>query len=56
VQQAQPGSTVLMHMQWNGFNPSALSEMQAGLAARGLELCQAYPGTSPVDLPQNLPC
>lgn len=56
VLQAQPGSTVLMHLQWNGFSRSAISQMQAGLAARGLELCRAYPGTSPVELPPSLPC
>jgi peptidoglycan/xylan/chitin deacetylase (PgdA/CDA1 family) len=56
VQNAQPGGTVLMHLQWNGFSPSAIRAMQEGLAARGLELCRAYPGTSPVDLPASLPC
>jgi peptidoglycan/xylan/chitin deacetylase (PgdA/CDA1 family) len=56
VEQAQPGSTALMHLQWNGFSPSAIRQMQDGLAARGLELCRAYPGTSPVELPPTLPC
>jgi LysM repeat protein len=56
VERAQPGSTVLMHLQWNGFSPSAIRRMRDGLAARGLELCRAYPGTSPVDLPPSLPC
>jgi peptidoglycan hydrolase-like protein with peptidoglycan-binding domain len=50
------GSTVLMHMQWNGFTPSALASMKSGLAARGLSVCRAYPGTSPVKLPSSLPC
>ncbi|MFC0682462.1 LysM peptidoglycan-binding domain-containing protein [Lysobacter korlensis] len=56
VGQAQPGGTVLMHLQWNGFSPSAIGQMREGLAARGLELCRAYPGTSPVHLPSSLPC
>lgn len=56
VEKAQPGGTVLMHLQWNGFSPSAIGRMRDGLAARGLELCRAHPGTSPVDLPSELPC
>jgi peptidoglycan-N-acetylglucosamine deacetylase len=56
VEKAQPGSTVLMHLQWNGFSPSAIGSMRDGLAARGLELCRAHPGTSPVELPPSLPC
>lgn len=39
VTYAQPGDTILMHMQWHGFNPAAVSQMKQGLAARGLELC-----------------
>jgi len=56
VQSAQPGGTVLMHMQWNGFSPSAIGRMREGLANRGLQLCRAYDGTSPVELPPSLPC
>jgi peptidoglycan-N-acetylglucosamine deacetylase len=56
VDGARPGSTVLMHLQWNGFSPSALGQMRDGLAARGMELCRPYSGTSPVELPQPLPC
>jgi peptidoglycan/xylan/chitin deacetylase (PgdA/CDA1 family) len=56
VENAQPGGTVLMHLQWNGFSASAIRQMEEGLAARGLELCRAYPGTSPVELPSSLPC
>ena len=56
VEKAQPGGTVLMHLQWNGFSPSAIRGMRDGLAERGLELCGAYPGTTPVDLPPSLPC
>ena len=39
VTYAQPGDTVLMHMQWHGFNPTAVAAMKQGLAARGIELC-----------------
>lgn len=53
---AYAGSTVLMHMQWNGFTPSALSAMKTGLAKRGLSVCRPYPGTTPVNLPASLPC
>lgn len=48
VNNAQPGNSVLMHMQWNGFNASALSQMKAGLNARGIGVCRNYPGTTPV--------
>lgn len=64
VQYAHPGSTVLMHLQWEGFNVTAIDELRSGLAARGLQLCRAYPGTdnvgsiatSPEMLPESLPC
>lgn len=48
VHSAAPGSTVLMHMQWHGFSIKALTQMQAGLAKRGLTACRNYPGTTPV--------
>ena len=58
------GSTVLMHMQWNGFSPTAVASMKSGLAGRGLKVCRAYRGTdnvgpvlvSPTRLPSRLPC
>lgn len=58
------GSTVLMHMQWNGFSPTAVASMKSGLAQRGLKTCRAYRGTdnagpilvSPSRLPSRLPC
>jgi hypothetical protein len=51
-------------MQWNGFNPDAISKMKSKLADRGLKVCRAYRGkdnkgsviTSPVKLPSKLPC
>lgn len=53
----KPGDTVLGHMSWNAFNPSALSQIKAGLSKRGIGLCQAYVGkTAPTKLPNNLPC
>lgn len=56
VNGAYKGSTVLMHMQWRGFNSTALSQMKSGLAKRGLNVCRPYPGTTPVKLPASLPC
>lgn len=44
--EAQPGDTVLMHLQWNGFSTEAIARMKAGLAARGVALCR---NTGPVD-------
>jgi len=40
VNNSHAGDTVLMHMGWNGFNASALSQMKAGLANRGLAICR----------------
>ncbi len=64
ITHAYPGSTVLMHLNWAGFDPSALREIRDGLSLRGIDLCRAYPGTddvntilaSPVMLPSALPC
>lgn len=41
------GATVLMHMRWNGFSPTAVRLIKAGLADRGLKVCRNYPGTTP---------
>ena len=46
--------TVLMHMQWNGFNRSALSSIQAGLRALGLEVCHNQ--GQPTDVRPVLTC
>ncbi|KGN31729.1 hypothetical protein N802_03100 [Knoellia sinensis KCTC 19936] len=40
VNNSRAGSTVLMHMQWRGFNSTALSQMKSGLANRGLSVCR----------------
>lgn len=37
---AKAGQTVLMHMQWNAFNESAIKAMKSGLSARGLAVCR----------------
>lgn len=34
------GQTVLMHMGWNAFNTTALSQMKSGLATKGLGVCR----------------
>lgn len=33
------GNTVLMHMQWNGFNEETVSNIRKGLAKRNIGLC-----------------
>ncbi|MHA7156999.1 SH3 domain-containing protein [Glutamicibacter endophyticus] len=61
---AQPGDTVLMHMQWYGFSADALRQIKANLSSRGVNLCRAYRGsdgagavvTTPELLPSTLPC
>lgn len=47
IRSAKARDTVLMHMQWRGFSVAALSRMQDGLAARGLQICRNHPGTTP---------
>jgi peptidoglycan/xylan/chitin deacetylase (PgdA/CDA1 family) len=49
-------STVLMHMQWNGFTPTGLSNLKSGLQATNKYVCRPYAGTTPVKLPAKLPC
>ncbi|MFJ2618906.1 SH3 domain-containing protein [Glutamicibacter sp. NPDC087344] len=61
---ARAGDTVLMHMQWQGFAPDSLRQIQSNLAARGLGICRAYRGTNEIGavattprmLPDSLPC
>lgn len=48
VANARGGNSVLMHMQWNGFNASAIRSMKSGLSAKGIGLCRNYVGTVPV--------
>lgn len=47
VDRSAKGDTVLMHMAASAFNPTALRQMKAGLAARGIGVCRNYPGTTP---------
>lgn len=47
VTNAKPGDSVLMHMQWNGFNSKAISQMKSGLNRRGIGVCRNYVGTVP---------
>lgn len=54
---AKGNDVVLMHMQWNGFTPTALVPMVAGLRAQGKTVCGAYAkGTAPTWVPTTLPC
>lgn len=48
VTRARPGNSVLMHMQWNGFNGEALRAMQSGLADRGISVCRNRGAATPV--------
>lgn len=61
---AKRGDTVLMHMQWQGFAPDSIGQINSNLNKRGVKLCRAYRGTdgkgavatTPVRLPNSLPC
>ena len=48
VNNSDAGDAVLMHMQWNGFNGSALKAMKSGLANRGISVCRNQGATTPV--------
>jgi peptidoglycan/xylan/chitin deacetylase (PgdA/CDA1 family) len=57
VNYAQPGYSVLMHLQHQGFSVGALDAIQAGLQERGLRLCRPAPlelRPTPVELPGNI--
>lgn len=54
VANAQKGDVVLMHMQWNAFNPDALGAMVHGLESLGRTVCQNHGQTS--DRPTELDC
>jgi peptidoglycan hydrolase-like protein with peptidoglycan-binding domain len=55
VSYAKPGNTVLMHMQWYGFNTTALSSMKSGLAAKGIGVCRNLGATTPTR-PSRVTC
>jgi peptidoglycan/xylan/chitin deacetylase (PgdA/CDA1 family) len=40
VANAKPGNTVLMHMPWNAFNATAITQIRDGLAAKGIGVCR----------------
>lgn len=46
VANADAGDTVLMHMQWNGFNASSVKAMRDGLAAKGIGMCRIQGATA----------
>lgn len=61
IKNAKAGDTVLMHMQHKAFNATAIRQIKAGLAKRGLKLCRPYRvdgvvSTTPVKLSGNLHC
>lgn len=45
VKNARKGDTVLMHMQWNGFNKSTVKQIKSGLNKKGIKLCKNYKKT-----------
>lgn len=47
VDNATANTTVLMHMQHKAFNAKGISAIVSGLAARGLQVCANYDGTTP---------
>ena len=49
------GDTVLMHMGWHAFNPTAMAAMKAGLARKGLGVCR-NPGTTTPTYPHIIGC
>lgn len=53
VNNSRARSTVLMHMQWRAFNPTAISQIKSGLAARGLGVCRNRGATSVAPLSVN---
>jgi len=56
IRNAKPGSTVLMHLQHQGFNDNTLYMIQSGLKYRGIELCSPAPRSqrpTPVRIPSN---
>ena len=57
VTYAEPGDNVLMHFQHRGFSVNALTEIQNGLRARGIELCrpaQPHQRPTPTQIPENI--
>ncbi|MHA6526003.1 polysaccharide deacetylase family protein [Tessaracoccus sp. G1721] len=55
VANAKAGNSVLMHMQWNGFTASAISQMKSGLAAKGIEVCRNQ-GVTTLQKPASIIC
>ncbi|MDO5678363.1 MAG: polysaccharide deacetylase family protein [Propionibacteriaceae bacterium] len=47
VSHAKAGDTVLMHMQWHGFNGPTVAAMKDGLKARGIGVCANNGPVSP---------
>jgi len=57
VTYAEPGNSVLMHFQHQAFTTNALSQIQYGLRARGIELCRPAPiweRPTPALIPDNI--
>lgn len=55
VTYSRANDTVLMHMGWNAFNTTAISQMKSGLATKGLGVCR-NPGTTTPTFPATIGC
>ncbi len=55
VKNTRAGNSVLMHMQWNAFNGSALRSMKSGLANKGIAVCRNQGATTPMK-PSAMDC
>lgn len=57
VENAQPSDNVLMHLQHAAFSANALTQIQSGLAERGLRVCRPAPAEqrpTPAQVPGNI--
>lgn len=50
------GDNVLMHMQWNGFTPSAMATMKRGLNNKGVAVCHKSFDVAPRNWPSRVDC
>lgn len=55
VGNSRSGDTVLMHMGWNAFTKTAISQMKSGLATKGLGVCR-NPDTTTPKYPTKIGC
>lgn len=56
VANSKAGDTVLMHMQHRAFVPAALVSIRDGLERKGLYVCRAHKGQTPLRMPASMTC